>query len=429
MAYLGMDNPDLFRQAVRAGADWWSTVDAELGGKPVPGATGLQPTGGAVTDTTVPGVRRKLTLQLAGGRDLYERLAPIGTTLKVTTHVRLTNRPVVDVPMGVFDVDDQDISEGAGVVSLTAPDKWARIQRARFVGPAPSYPGVTVVGQLTRMIRDALGPWEPVNFAYSRDALMTPQVWEKDRDKAMIDLAKQIGVWVYFDRHGVATIADIPTARAAPDWLVDASANGVLTELNRSRSRTDTGNVLVISSAHADGEKFPTFYIWDNDPTSPTFAGTNPPHAADASPFGIVPLYFDSIADNQLAALHAGRAILSRTVGLASSVSLGQVPNPAVDAFDALDVLPPGAWRTVVVGYQEAGDDDAGAFGVAPFGEAPFGGSGEGPGLPVLGRVSRGAVLERHIADTVTHPLKVGQGVVQQIQGRSTRYEELGGVS
>jgi hypothetical protein len=58
-------------------------------------------------------------------------------------------------------------------------------------------------------------------------------------------------------------------------------------------------------------------------------------------------------------------------------VSLGQVPNPAVDAFDSIDVMPP----------------------------------------PETFNTSR--VLERHVIDTVTHPLTLGAD--QHIEGRSVR--------
>jgi hypothetical protein len=78
---------------------------------------------------------------------------------------------------------------------------------------------------------------------------------------------------VYFDRNGVATIADVPDVGASADWLVDASASGVLIELDRERSRTDTRNVVVVESSAADGAKFPTQYVWDDDPTSPDVRG------------------------------------------------------------------------------------------------------------------------------------------------------------
>jgi hypothetical protein len=86
-------------------------------------------------------VRRVLNLELAPEPGLFDLLSPIGTTLTVTARVMYTNRTTVDIPMGVFDVDSESLSEGGGGLSLTAPDKWVRIQRARFIKPQASNPG------------------------------------------------------------------------------------------------------------------------------------------------------------------------------------------------------------------------------------------------------------------------------------------------
>ena len=122
--------------------------------------------------------------------------------------------------------------------------------------------------------------------------------------------------------------------------------------------------------------------------SSSTYAGTNPDPASPgyapetAGPFGIVPYFYTSPLFSHVDhARAAGFKVLARTVGLASQVSLGQVPNPAVDAFDVLDVLGP----------RERYD------------------------IP--------RVLERHVADTVTHPLSAG--TAQSIDGRSTRTDEF----
>jgi hypothetical protein len=371
--------PDPYREAIRGGLAVTYFVDATLDGDPVPGATRLAPVGGTVTDTTRPGVRRVLNLELAPEPGMFDRLAPIGTTLSVTARVQYTNRTAVDIPMGVFDVDSESLSEGGGGLRLTAPDRWVKIQRARFIRPQASTRGARITDQIVSLIRGALGPSEPVVVTARSTATVGALVWEKDRDQAIIDLATQIGAWVYFDRQGVATVASVPGIGASASWLVDASASGVLVELDRERSRTKTRNVVIVESSHAAGAKFPMQCTWDGDVTSPTYAGTNPlTNPGSAGPFGIVPYYFDSpVLTSPLAALHAARTILSRTTGLASQVSLGQVPNPAVDAFDTLDVMPP----------RERYD------------------------IP--------RVLERHVADTVTHPLTLGSP--QQIEGRSTR--------
>jgi hypothetical protein len=81
-----------------------------------------------------------------------------------------------------------------------------------------------------------------------------------------------------------------------------------------------------------------------------------------------VPAFFASaVLSSESEAYQAGTAILSRTVGLAQQVSLSQVPNPALDAFQTVDVLRP---------------------------KRQF------EGTPAI---------ERYVADTVTHPLSVDQ--------------------
>jgi hypothetical protein len=388
MAYLGMPAPDLFRTAIRAGVAVTYSVSATFGGAPVAGAQDLRPTGGTITDTARPGVRRLLNVSFAPAPGLFDRLAPFGTQLTVAARVRYTGQQVIDVPMGVYDVDDEDLTEGPdGGLSLTAPDKWVRVQRARFIVPFTTSPHLTVATQIVNLIQGALGAAETVNVTATSLVRVGLQTEESDRAAFIHKLAESMGAWIYFDRHGVCTLADLPRAGSSADWLVDASPSGVLTALSRKRSRTDTRNVVVISSSATDGELFPTQYVWDNDPQSPTYAGTDPKtDPGTAGPFGIVPLYWDTpLPHTAETARDAGRTILARVTGLASQVSLRQVPNPAVDALDVLDVMPP----------KERYD------------------------IP--------RVLERHMADTVTHPLTVGQA--QQVEGRSTRYTPIEGAA
>lgn len=368
--------PPPYGRAIRGPVAITYTADATYNGTVT--ASGLQPTGGTITDTIKPGARRTLNLEVAGDHDLYDALKPYGTTVTVTAHVQYPSRQSADIPMGVFDVDSQSLSEGDGKVTLTAPDKWARIARARFLWPTGPQVGLTVTEQITRLIRDALGPDEPVNVLATSKALVPALTWQQDRGQAVIDLATSIGAWVYFDRSGMATIADVPTVGGSADWLLDASASGVMVSLDRSRSRAQTYNVVVVSSTAADGAKFATQYVWDSDPSSPTYAGTNPPFATAVGPFGIVPYFHDDpILLDADDALVAGAAILAKTVGLASQASLSAAGNPAVDAMDVIDVMPPRLQRTEV------------------------------------------RFTERHVVDTVTHQLDVRQP--QQITGRSTR--------
>jgi hypothetical protein len=378
MAYLSMAFPDVYRRSVRAPYTYWYTIDAYGPGGIV--AADLRPIGGQIVDTTKPGVRRTLSLELAPTPGLFDKLAPLGTQLGVYAQVRLANREIVSIPMGAYDIDVERMTEGGGKLSVTAVDRWGFIQRARFARPYSSTPGMRVTDQIVNLLRGAIGDAPPINITATSTATVGALTWEKDRDKAIIELATSIGAWVYFDRPGTATIADLPDLNRSADWLVDASASGVLIELDRERSKLLTRNVVVVeSSAASDAEKFNTQIVWDSDPSSPTYAGPDPinnPTAAGL--FGVVTHFFDTplpLTDAQAQA--AGYTVLASQTGLASQVSLGMFPNMAMDAGDALDVLPPRE------------------------------------------RYDIRRVLERHVADTITYPLVVSNA--QTIEGRSTR--------
>jgi hypothetical protein len=365
---------------VRNGIALQYVVDAFFAGEPVDGATGLTPVGGQVVDTSKPGGRRTMSLELAAEPGLFDLLAPVGTTLQVSAKVTYTGKTGIVLPMGVFDVDAQSLAEGGGKLSLTAPDKWQRVVRAKFVKPTSSSPGIPVADQIVQLIQGALGTSEEVRVTATSTALTPALTWtDGDRAKAILDLAEGAGLWVYPDRDGVFTVADLDTVKSSADWLIDASPSGVLVDLDRQRSRTRTYNVVVVESSAADGAAFPTQYVWDSDQFSTTYAGPDPIGSPElAGPFGVVVYHFDTpLVMDEFAAKRTGYTILAKVVGLASQVSLTTVPNPAIDAGHAIDVLPPRE------------------------------------------RYDFQRVLERHVVDTVTHSLAVGGAT--QIDGRSTR--------
>jgi hypothetical protein len=112
-----------------------------------------------------------------------------------------------------------------------------------------------VSDQAAALISEVTG--EPVQIDATSAALMGAQVWEKDREKAILKLLDGIGAWCYFDRNGTCIIADVPTAGSGTVWLADASTTGVLVSLDRERSRTDTKNVIIVSSSATDGSSSP----------------------------------------------------------------------------------------------------------------------------------------------------------------------------
>jgi hypothetical protein len=340
---------DRYGPASRTGGTQTVLVDAYLGGALVAGAANLAVNSGSVTDTSTPGVRRTLDLELIPAPGLFDLLSPVGTQLKVRVQSRYLDGTTDTIPMGLFEIDTESIGYGSnGTIKCQGSDRWVKIQRAKFLIPATSTPGVQTLTQISALIRGALGPTEPVNYnvsAATASRTVGAYAWDTDRDAAINDLAESIGCWVFFDRDGVATIAELPTmtSTSPPVWVVDSGANGILLDATRSRDRSKTYNVVVVNSDKTDGTTlFPPQIIWDDDPSSPTYAGTDPLNATAVGPFGLVPKPYSSpLLMDAAQAVQAGKAILARVTGLNAQLSMSAVRNHTLDALDQIDVLLP----------------------------------------------------------------------------------------
>jgi hypothetical protein len=101
--------------------------------------------------------------------------------------------------------------------------------------------GLPITLQIQSLIREVFGPSETVNILTSNTSVVGTLVWEQDRDKAIIELADSIGCWVYADRDGAWTIADLPTGNpGAAVWTVDAGSDGILLDVSRGPATAPT---------------------------------------------------------------------------------------------------------------------------------------------------------------------------------------------
>jgi hypothetical protein len=194
---------------------------------------------------------------------------------------------------------------------------------------------LTVAQQIAQLIRFGLGQGENVNVLATSQALVGALVWSGKLDAAINDLAKSIGAWVFFDRNGVATVADLPTLTStSAAWSVDASANGVMLTADRTRDRSKTYNQVVVNTQMANGAPlFAPVVVSDTNPTSPTYIN---------GPFGTATYNYSSpLLTNATQALQAGAAILAQVTGINSSMALTSVRNHALDALDTISVQLP----------------------------------------------------------------------------------------
>lgn len=316
---------DAFLATLRGPHTVSARVDVYLAGGLV--YSSLPFTAGDVEVADGDGVRRKLTLTIPHV-GLWDVLTPAGTELRAYRGVRYPGVATPEVvPQGVFGVDAQSLALGPnGTIAITAPDRWARVQRARLKVPLASIPGARVTAEIARLVVGAV-PGITVTTTATSTATVGALVWERDRDKAVTELARSIGAEVYFDWTGGLVIRDAPKLSASPvSWRVDVSASGVLIGGDRSRSKEKTYNVVVVTSSTVDGATpFPPQIVSDTDPTSPTFIGT----------YGEVPYFYSSPLINSTAqALAAGRTLLNRLKGLAAQLDVTAAVNPALDRGD-----------------------------------------------------------------------------------------------
>ncbi|MGI5144787.1 DUF5047 domain-containing protein [Plantactinospora sp. CA-294935] len=287
---------------------------------------------GQVTIQAGTGVRRQLDLTITDA-GLWDDLDVTGVELRPYRGVRYPSGATELVPLGVFGLDEQSMSVGpdGGIRIRTAPDRWARVQRAKFETPASSQVGDLVVDEIVRLVTDAVSG-VAVSVLATSTATVGALVWDRDRDKAIVDLATSIGAEAYFDNDGTLVVRDAPLLSQPSVWTVDASPSGVLLGGDLRRDRSRTYNVVVVSDARTDGSTpFAPQVIEDDDPASPTYVG---------GPFGRVPYFWSSpVVTSAPQAVVAGTTILNRVRAVNAQLNVDAVVHPGLDRGDVITVL------------------------------------------------------------------------------------------
>jgi hypothetical protein len=323
---------ETFGRALRQAHAAVFQVDAYLGGSPI--AEDMDISDGQVTVSSGSGVRRTLDLTITD-RDLWSTLDVIGVELHAYRGIRFPNGTREMVPLGIFSLDAQAMSVGptGGIQVRSAPDRWARVQRAQFETPTASIPTATIRSEISRLVTGAVSGITVTTTATRTDTV-GPIVWEQDRAGAAVDLATSIGAEAYFDVAGNLVIADAPLLGQTPVWTVDASLTGVLLGGERARDRSRTYNVVVAYPSSLTGTSpYSPVVVEDDDPTSRTYTG---------GPFGRVPYRYTSPAMTTSGqATAAATALLNRIKAVNAQLSVEAVVHPGLDRGDVITVLTP----------------------------------------------------------------------------------------
>jgi hypothetical protein len=359
-----------FFDALRSSQTVATRVDLWRNGLEV--ASDIPFSAGNVTVSAGTGVRRTLDLTVTDV-SLWDTLVVPGTELRPWRGVEYPNRATELAPLGVFSVGRPSMRVGVadGISISSAPDRWARVQRARFVHPVPSITGAFAREEARRLMSGAV-PEAAYEVTATSTATVGALVWDRDRDKAVEDdLLPPAAAEGYFTATGDILVRDAPLLSADPVWTVDVDQEtGVLLGGNRVRDDSRTYNVVVVRPAAIDGTvPFAPQVVADTDPTSPTYAGAALERA--------VPYFYSSpVIKTAAQALAAGQTILNRVKSFNAQVDLTAAVNPALEPGDV-----------ILVRFLDHG-------GVA--------------------------VVERHLVEALTIPLTLAE---QQITTRSSRPE------
>jgi hypothetical protein len=336
-----------------------------------PGQTGTAPTGIAI-----PGVDALGRLPVVAGDVTTDMSADVQSTVELTTVFPWPSRPgdpgtpygqeiYVErgveygtgtrefVGLGYFRIDkieQQSVPDGA--IRISGSDRMAMVRDARNTAPVQFSAAASVGSVIDYVVGQAVpGLVTVYDFDAYTTLLGADHVLDEDRLGFVQDLLAAYGKYGYFDFAGRLVVKSIPDlTKASPVWDINSGAYGVLVDMQRSISRDAVYNI-VVARGEPVGELPPVQAIaQDDNPASPTYVD---------GPFGLVPTIYSSAfmttADQCFA---AAAAKLAKVVGLPYVVSLGSIPNPALEGWDVVGVSYPGIAETHII--------DRITYGLAP---------------------------------------------------------------
>jgi hypothetical protein len=216
-------------------------------------------------------------------------------------------------------------------MSLDLVDRAWTIAKAKTSFTLTVAAGTTVVTAIRQILTAAWGADLPTNFP-DTDEVTPGMSFEPDRDPWEIaqELAANIGMRLYFDPLGVATMRPEPDPLTDPvvwTFMDDDPRNMLLPGVAVNWEGTAPNRVIVIGE-NTDNDAVYRGDAYDTDANSFTRYG---------GPYGRI-LQFErdeKIGSNTQANFRA-RAILNRNLGIIMQPSMPILPNPALEPGDIL---------------------------------------------------------------------------------------------
>jgi hypothetical protein len=296
----------------------------------------LEPTGGSLTQDARRNARWDGRLTFAGDNLLPRRpgdlLTPFGTRVEVELGLELLDGSLATVPYGTYEIAsartrteaDQRVVE-VGLIDISDNVERYRFETAMTVAAGTDLgtmintvvtnrtgvnPGVSAVGAVLGAARifgldPGTGPWAEI-----------------------LDVLAGFSRTAWYDRVGdiqVGTIIPDPATAYPLDALTSLSAD----------YDTRPPNIIVARGEPQDGSAPVQAVAIDDDPSSPTYAGTGP----GTSPYGRVTEFFASpLLETVAQAQAAANTILARNIGAGATYTLTRPYDPTISAGDVVSL-------------------------------------------------------------------------------------------
>lgn len=264
--------------------------------------------------------------------DAADPLAPYGQELRVSRGVRYPDGSTELVALGVFGIQDVEVSDTLEGVEITVVgrDRAQKVTDARFEAPYQIDAGTDHNTALEAVI-DAGVPGLTYDLAAITETTGQLLAAEQDDRWAFAqEMAKTRGHLLYFDGDGDVVTEVIANPTGTSEFDLTEGAQGVLLTAGRRWTRDGTFN-RVIATGENTGAGVPARGVaTDDNALSPTYY---------YGPFGRVPRFYTSTfitTDDQ--ATDAAQGILNKELGTSQTVSFGAIVNPALEPNDIVRI-------------------------------------------------------------------------------------------
>lgn len=296
----------------------------------------LEPVGGSITQDARRNARWDGRLSFAGDSLLPRRpgdlLTPFGTRVEVELGLELLDGSVSTVPYGTFEIASSRTRTEAGerVVDVGLIDISDRVERYRFETALTVAAGTDLGAMINAVVTNRTGVNPGVSTVGS--ALGVARIIGLDPSTApwgeILDVLSSFSRTAWYDRVGQIQVGNLTP---------DSGTAYPLSHLVSLSTDFDTRppNVVVARGESQDGTAPVQAVAIDDDPSSPTYAGTGP----GTSPYGrVTEFYASPLLETESQAQSAANTILSKNVGAGATYTLVCPYDPTITAGDVVSL-------------------------------------------------------------------------------------------